>query len=39
MTWKVRILQFLALCGLLLNLLLLYWKLVDPAAGISVIVA
>ena len=35
MTWKVRILLFLALCGLLLNLLLLYWKLVDPAGGIT----
>ena len=35
MIWKVRILQFLALCGLLLNLLLLYWKLVDPAGGIA----
>lgn len=34
MNWRFGILVFLALSGLLLNLLLLYWKLVDPAAGL-----
>lgn len=35
MSPRSRLLVFLSLCGLLLNVLLLAWKLHDPAAGIA----
>lgn len=35
MSARFRLLVFLSLCGLLLNVLLLVWKLADPAAGIA----
>jgi uncharacterized membrane protein len=35
MTTRFRFLIFFCLCGLLINLLLLWWKLADPAANIA----
>ena len=35
MNTRFRLLVFLSLCGLLANVLLLYWKLSGPAAGIA----
>ena len=35
MSARFRLLAFLSLCGLLINVLLLVWKLTDPAAGIA----
>ncbi|MES2440973.1 MAG: vitamin K epoxide reductase family protein [Verrucomicrobiota bacterium] len=34
MNARFRLLVFLSLCGLLLNVLLLYWKITDPAHGV-----